>query len=133
MEPKRTLDELRSLFANDRFATESGAVIDEVGERTATCSLTLTESHRNAMGAVMGGVYFTLADFAFAVAANADRPGCVSLQSSISFLSPAKGKRLIAKASCVKDGRSTACYRVDVSDELGNLAATVSITGYHLA
>ena len=133
MEPKRTLDELRSLFANDRFATESGAVIDEVGERTATCSLTLTESHRNAMGAVMGGVYFTLADFAFAVAANADRPGCVSLHSSISFLSPAKGKRLIAKASCVKDGRSTACYRVDVSDELGNLAATVSVTGYHLA
>ncbi len=28
------------------------------------CSLKIEDRHRNAMGAVMGGVYFTLADFA---------------------------------------------------------------------
>ena len=44
----------------------------------------------------------------------------------------AKGKKLIAKASCVKDGRSTAYYRVDVTDDLGNLTATVTATGYHV-
>ena len=58
------------LFENDRFATENGAVIEEVEEHYAKCSLKLGSHHRNAMGAVMGGVYFTLADFAFAVAAN---------------------------------------------------------------
>jgi len=36
----------------------------------AICSLTLEAKHKNALGAVMGGVYFTLADFAFAVASN---------------------------------------------------------------
>ena len=128
----KTLEEVRKIFEGDRFATENGAVIEEIGDHSATCSLILTDSHRNAMGAVMGGTYFMLADFAFAVAANLETMGCVSLHSDISFLGAAKGKKLIAKASCVKDGRSTACYRVDVTDDLGNLAATVTITGYHI-
>ena len=80
----------------------------------------------------MGGTYFMLADFAFAVAANWEKMGCVSLRSDISFLGSAKGKKLIAKATCVKAGRSTSCYRVDVTDELGNLAAAVTTTGYHV-
>ena len=132
MEDKKTLEEIRKIFEGDRFATENGAVIEEVGDRSATCSLTITDSHRNAMGAVMGGTYFMLADFAFAVAANWQRMGCVSLHADISFLGAAKGQKLIAKAVCVKDGKSTACYRVDVTDDLGNLAATVTVTGYHV-
>ena len=128
----KTLEEVRKIFEGDRFATENGAVIEEIGDHSATCSLILTDSHRNAMGAVMGGTYFMLADFAFAVAANLETMGCVSLHSDISFLGAAKGKKLIAKAVCVKEGRSTACYRVDVTDDLGNLAATVTTTGYHV-
>ena len=74
----------------------------------------------------MGATYFMLADFAFAVAANWEKMGCVSLRSDISFLGAAKGEKLIAEAVCVKNGKSTSCYRVDVKDELGNLAATVT-------
>ena len=132
MENKKTIEEVRKIFEGDRFATESGAVIEEVGAHSAICSLVITDSHRNAMGAVMGGVYFTLADFAFAVAANWENMGCVSLHSDISFLGAAKGEKLIARAVCVKDGRSTSCYRVDVTDDLGNLIATVTTTGYHV-
>ncbi len=126
----KTLEEVRKIFEGDRFATENGAVIEEIGDHSATCTLVITDSHRNAMGAVMGGVYFMLADFAFAVAANWERMECVSLRSDISFLGAAKGEKLIAKAVCVKNGKSTACYRVDVTDELGNLTATVTATGY---
>ena len=128
----KTIEEVRKIFEGDRFATENGAVIEEIGQRSATCSLVITDSHRNAMGAVMGGTYFMLADFAFAVAANWEKMGCVSLRSDISFLSAARGEKLIAKAVCIKDGRTTACYRVDVMDELGNLAATVTVTGCHV-
>ena len=132
LENTKTLEEVRKLFEGDRFATENGAVIEEIGDHSATCSLTITDSHRNAMGAVMGGTYFMLADFTFAVAANWEKMGCVSLRSDISFLGAAKGKKLTAKAVCIKDGRTTACYRVDVTDELGNLAATMTATGYHI-
>lgn len=133
MENKKSLEEVRKIFEGDRFAIENGAVIEEIGERSATCSLIITDSHRNAMGAVMGGTYFMLADFAFAVAANHEKMGCVSLRSDISFLGSAKGEKLIAKAVCIKDGRTTACYRVDVMDNLGNLTATVTVTGYHIS
>ena len=128
----RTLEEVKAFFEGDRFATENGAIIEQIGPQSAVCSLLITGSHRNAIGAVMGGVYFTLADFAFAVAANWEKIGWVSLHSDISFLTSAKGKQLIAKAHCVKEGKTTACYRVDVTDDLGNLTATVTITGYRV-
>ena len=132
MENKKTLEEVRKIFEADRFATENGAVIEEIGNRSATCSLMITDSHRNARDAVMGGTYFMLADFAFAVAANWQEIGWVSLRSDISFLSPAKGKKLTAKATCIKEGKTTVCYRIDVTDDLGNLAATVTTTGYRI-
>ena len=128
----KTLEEIRRIFKGDRFATENGAVIESIGDHSATCSLVITDSHRNAMGAVMGGTYFMLADFAFAVAANWENMGCVSLHSDISFLGTAKGEKLIAKAVCIKDGKSTACYRVDVTDDSGNLTATITTTGYYV-
>ena len=128
----KTIEEVRKIFEGDRFATENGAVIEEIGDHSATCSLMIADSHRNAMGAVMGGTYFMLADFAFAVAANWESMGYISLHSDISFLGAAKGKKLIAKAICVKNGKSTSCYRIDVTDDLGNLTATVTTTGYHI-
>ena len=126
----KDLEEVRKVFANDRFATENGAVIEAIGDHYAKCSLRLTDRHRNAMGAVMGGASFTLADFTFAVAANWQNPGVVSLSSNIAYLGVAKGERLIAEAFCVKEGRTTGYYRIDVQDELGNQVAAVTTTGY---
>ena len=125
-------EETVKLFENDRFATENGAVIEEVEEHYAQCSLKLGSRHRNAMGAVMGGVYFTLADFAFAVAANWQGTGTVSLHSDIAYLGSVKGNQLIAEAVCIKNGRSTSYYKIEVKDELGNLTAVVNTTGYRV-
>lgn len=126
-------EETVRLFENDRFATENGAVIEEVDDHYARCALRVEERHRNAMGAVMGGVYFTLADFAFAVAANWQEIGTVSLTSDIAYLGTAKGDRLTAEAVCVKNGRTTSYYRIEVKDEFGKLAAIVNTTGYKKA
>lgn len=126
----KTIEEVRAVFAEDRFATENGAVIEAIGDNYAKCSMRLTGHHRNAMGAVMGAAYYTLADFTFAVAANWQQMGCVSLNSTITYLGAAKGECLVAEAECVKNGRSTCCYRIDVMDESGTLAATVTTTGY---
>ena len=126
----KTMEEIRVMFQADRFATENGAVIDEVGDHYAKCSLTLQPRHRNAMGAVMGGVSFTLADFAFAVASNWQEIGTVSLQSNIAYLGSVKGHRLLAEAICIKNGRTTSYYRIEVADDLGNLVAVVTTTGY---
>ena len=123
-------EETVRLFEKDRFATDNGAVIDEVDDHYARCSLHIEAKHRNAMGAVMGGVYFTLADFAFAVAANWQEIGTVSLNSEIAYLGAARGVVLSAEAVCVKNGRTTSYYRIEVKDGQGNLAAIVNTTGY---
>lgn len=99
------LEEVRERFSQDRFATVNGAVIEAVEEGYAKCSIILNETHRNALGAVMGGAIFTLADFAFAVASNWNKAASVSLSASISFLGGAKGAKLIAEAVKLKEGR----------------------------
>ncbi len=125
-----TLDEVRERFSHDRFATVNGAVIDEVGEGYAKCSMILDDTHRNALGAVMGGAIFTLADFAFAVASNWNKNPQVSLNASVSFLGKAKGSQLVAKAHKLKEGRKTCYYEVMVSDELGNQVAHMTSNGF---
>lgn len=125
-----TIDEVRERFSHDRFATVNGAVIDEIGEGYAKCSMTLNETHRNALGAVMGGAIFTLADFAFAVASNWNKNPQVSLNASISFLGKAKGEQLVAAARKIKEGRKTCYYEVMVCDELGNQVAHMTSNGF---
>lgn len=129
----------RETFANDLYATAvTGIEIDKAEEGFARCALTLTVQHRNAMGAVMGGVIFTLADFAFAIAANSyclseDKPlAWVSLGSNIQYLAQAKGNRLIAETSCVKHGRSTCVYSISVEDENENRIAIITTTGMRI-
>ena len=100
-------EETVRLFEKDRFATDNGAVIDEVDDHYARCSLHIEAKHRNAMGAVMGGVYFTLADFALAVAGNWKEKGNVSLNSENKYLTAAKGEGLTAGAVCIKKRRKT--------------------------
>ncbi len=127
------IERTRKFFEGDRFAVENGAVIEAIGDHYARCSMKVEPKHRNAVGIVMGGAYFTLADFAFAVAANWQKVGTVSLTSNITFCGAAKGDCLYAEAVCKKDGRSTCLYEINVKDELGNLAAVVIINGFHRA
>jgi len=129
-----TLDELRQRFASDQFATATlGAEIQEAGPGWAVCRLRLRPGHMNANHTPMGGAVFSLADFAFAVAANGFSPKItVSHQVSITFLAPAKGLELTAEAKCVKAGRTTCLYTVEVRDELGTCAAYLTVNGYTL-
>lgn len=125
-----TLEEVREKFSHDRFATVNGAVVEAVDEGYARCSMKLNETHRNALGAVMGGAIFTLADFAFAVASNWNKNPQVSLNASVSFLGKAKGGMLVAEARKIKEGRKTCYYEVSVEDELGNVVAHMTSNGF---
>ncbi len=124
------LERVRKIFQNDVFATEAGAVIDEIDDHYAKVSLVINEHHRNAAGGVMGGVYFTLADFAFAVAANWQKIGTVSINTDISFVGVPKTDRITAETELIKDGRSTCCYNVNIMDEVGNTIAAVKFLGF---
>lgn len=127
------LEEARAFFAGDRFATENGAVIDEIGEHYAICSMELTPHHLNAAGRVMGGAVFMLADFAFAVASNFGHPADVTTTSQITFLRPSQGKMLYAKSQELRRGRTAVYYETSVTDDTGALIARVTASGQILA
>ena len=125
------------IFANDIFATEAtGIHIDYVDDNTTICSLQLDNRHLNAKGSVMGGVIFTLADFAFAIAANSsilaeqkESLQWVSSSSTIHFLSSPKGHSLIATTTRIKQGRTQALFQVSITDSYNRQIALVSTTG----
>ena len=127
------LEEDRAFFAGDRFATENGAVIDEIGEHYAICSMEITPHHLNAAGRVMGGAVFMLADFAFAVASNFGHPADVTTTSQITFLRPSQGKMLYAKSQELRRGRTAVYYETSVTDDTGALIARVTASGQVLA
>lgn len=126
------LKEVRERFENDRFATGNGAVIEEIGDGYARVSMEIDERHYNAAGGVMGGVIFTLADFAFAVAANWQGNLVVSQTSQITYLGKVKGKRIIAVSKQIKDGRTMCYYEIEVTDELESQVAHVTSSGFHV-
>ena len=128
------LDEAREMFSKDLYAIKlSGITIEEVGENYAKCAMKLTEDHKNAYGGIMGGAIYTLADLAFAVASNFDKPAStVSLVGTATFLSMTRGSILYAEASLIKDGKTNCFYDVRVYDDLGRDIAVVSFTGAHI-
>ena len=128
----KSIDDAREHFKKDKFATDMGATLDELTEEYAVCSLVLNDSHRNAYGGVMGGVIFTLADFAFAVLSNHIHSLTVAQSVNINYLSAAKGDKLIARATCRKSGRTTSIINVDISDDTGRDVAVFIGNGFKL-
>lgn|SRR5574344_344599 len=136
----------KQCFAQDVFATDTtGVCLDtvELDEQHkggyARCTLNLAACHRNARGAVMGGVLFTMADFAAAVAmnvresfSNSDNAWTnlhwVSLNSTINFLSQPHTDNLSAEARCIRHGSTTCLYQVEISDG-DRLVTIVTTTG----
>ena len=123
------LERAKAVFGRDRFAADTGCEIYDVRIGYARCGIELEPRHNNARNTPMGGVIFTLADFAYAVASNFDRDVFISSAADVHFLSVAKGKRLIAEAKEIRAGRRTCLYAVTVTDELGTQVAYITISG----
>ncbi len=128
----KDIDEVREFFSKDRYATMSGMVVDDYGEDYSVCSVVLNDNHKNGYGGIMGGVMFTLADFAFAVVSNNVHQSTVAQQMSINYLSAPKGTKLIATAKLKKNGRTSTIVNIDIVDDTGRDIAQVVGTGFKL-
>ena len=127
-----SVESAREFFYKDKYAVMTGVTLDELTEDEAICSLEITDDHRNAYGGVMGGVMFTLADFAFAVLSNQIHQLTVAQQVSINYLSAPKGDTLFAEATCRKSGRTSSIIIVNISDDVGRDVAQFVGTGFKL-
>ena len=123
------IEEVRELFGNDRFATEAcGCRVLEASRGHAVCAFDIAPVHLNAMGNVMGGAIFTLADFALAIACNIGENPTVAVNNTIEYLNSTKGTTLVATCDVDKSGRNLGFYTVEVKDDLDTPVAKMTAT-----
>ncbi|MDR0519253.1 MAG: PaaI family thioesterase [Clostridiales Family XIII bacterium] len=130
---------IRDYFYGDRYLTMTGVIIEEAEDGRSVCRVEIEpDKHFNKGGIVQGGVTYTLADCAFAVASNyrfidrgeTDKFLTVSQSASITYFRPPKGKSLICEAKAISRGRVTSVYRMEVRDEKGTDVALMIGHGY---
>jgi len=130
MSQRMSNDELMNFFKKDRFAYNNGIKLIKVEPGFAVAQMTVTENHLNAANVVQGGAIFTLADFAFAAAANSNGLITLGTNVNISYFKSPKGSILTAKASRISSGKRLCFYNVDVFDENEDIVAKFTATGY---
>ncbi len=115
----------------DRAARNLGISLDDVGPGRCRVSMVVCDKMLNAVGLTHGGITFTLADFAFAVASNSHGRTAVALNANITFTAASRvGDKLIAEASEEMCGGRTATYRVDVRNQNDDLVGLFTGTVY---
>jgi acyl-CoA thioesterase len=118
-------------FKNDQYAALTGIELKEAGEGYAKASLVVAEKHLNANGVTQGGVIFTLADFVTGVASNSHGEMAVSISGHVNFLIGSRpGDLLTAEATERFLHKRLGNYQVNVTNQLGNLVATLETTVY---
>ncbi len=119
-----------SLLQNDRFAAYNNIKLITMEPGHAIAQMQVFEHHLNGVDIVQGGALFTLADFAFAAAANAGGIITVSIGASITFFKSAKGRLITAEATELASGSKICTINVDLFDEDQTLIARFTGTGY---
>jgi uncharacterized protein (TIGR00369 family) len=99
---------------------------DELGEGAARLSLPIEPHLTNSLGTAHGGVIMSLLDVALCTAARTLHPdsvGVITIDLSVSFIGGGSGKRLLADARVLKDGRSMSFVEGEAKNEDGSLVA----------
>ncbi|WP_202320564.1 hydroxyphenylacetyl-CoA thioesterase PaaI [Archaeoglobus neptunius] len=117
----------------DRLFDLLGAELVKVSEGHAKVEMEVKEEHLNAADVCHGGVIFTLADLAFAVASNSHGKISLALEVSITYMKTASaGERIFAEAKEVNSGRRTATYLIEVRNSKNELLALAKGTVFRL-
>lgn len=122
------------LSQGDRFATQTGCILEEVREGYARARLLVTPDHLNAGGVCQGGAFFTLADIALAAVMNSREQLTFGIENNIVFLKSAKvGDTLIAEATEVFNHHKIPYVDVRITNQHGELCCVVTGLAYRKA
>lgn len=115
----------------DKFAAHLRIEILSVGKNRARVRLAVRPCFMNGVGLVHGGIIFSLADYAFALAANAGGDAGLAVDTQIHFIRAAlPSDTLYAYARLVSRSRRLGTYRVDVTNRDGAILACTQSMAY---
>lgn len=109
----------------DPFANLLGITVDEVKEGYSKVSMNITDNMLNIHNTVNGGVIFSLADVAFAIASNTYDQTAVGINVNMNFIAAGfSDDKLIAIAKEVSKNPKLGFYHMEVRNERDQLIAT---------
>lgn len=121
---------LIDFLKNDHFAVRSGVELLEIKPGYAKARMLVTPEHLNGGGVCQGGALFTLADLAFAAAANSHKKLTLSVNANISFLRSVKEGYVYADAEELFNHRRIPFIEVRLTNEEGELIGIMTSSGY---
>ena len=124
------MEEIKRCLKNDRFAERTNVELLTVSPGQATAKMVLQPHHLNGLGSAQGGAIFTLADYAFAAAANSHGTVAVAINVSITFMKAVATGTRWAEAREVSKNFKIGSYIVEVKDDQGELVATFQGLAY---
>lgn len=117
---KALLDKLQS----DPYAKMLGIKVDEIAEGYAKVSMKIQENMLNFHGSTNGGVVFSLADVAFAIASNSHGQTAVGVNMNMSYMAASfPGEILYCEGKEETKNPKLGLYRMEVTNENGDLVA----------
>lgn len=120
-------------LAADEFIKYVGVdvVRNEAGEVVA--QLRIEPQHLNGVGVAQGGAIFTLADYAFAMASNSDGRISVGLNTTITYVEPARlGDLLTARVEEISRKRTISNYAIRIVNQEDKTIASFTGVAYKI-
>ena len=106
------------MMEKDAFSIWLGIHIESIEMGSCTLSCTIKEEMLNGFEILHGGISYSISDSALAFASNSYGNKCVSIETSISHIRPAKlGDLLTATCREINRGRSIGIYEVAVRNQ----------------
>ena len=125
-----TVTAILEFFQGDKFALNAGIELVEAGNGYAKARMEIRPEHLNGGGVCQGGAIFTLADLAFAVAANSHAKLTYSVTSTINFFKSESKGWLYAEAKETFNHKRLSNCEVRITNEAGELVASFTGMGY---
>lgn len=110
-----TTTTMTEIFKRDPFAQKLNIELIDWGKGYAKTALTIMEDMLNFHDVAHGGLIFSLADYAFAVASNSHGQVAVGISTNMSYVAAGKlGERLICTATEINNNGRLAIYEMEV-------------------
>ena len=124
------MEKYMTYFKQDRFADFCGIELTECKPGYARTKVTIQEKHLNGAGVVHGGLFFTLADFAFAAAVNSYGVVTLSISCTISYFDKCNKGDIFAEAREISRSNKLINCDINITNDEGKLLANFKGTAY---
>ena len=114
------------------FLKHNDIIILESNEKTSKVKMNISENSLNPYGIVHGGLIFSMGDTVMGITIRSTGRDAVTLDGTINYLKPGKGKYLIATSEVIKVGKTTSVLKANIYNDKEELIAVISATYYFI-